>query len=176
MGDVVRIASEWSEPVSVCIRWPLPYDHAPNRFEVVGRYIAQVLIMERFIDFVLLDNGFSPRKLQRAKLATKIEEVRALIAKPELGLDEWDDLPDMMAKVAGHRNLFAHRMFERNAVPHHYAQGIPYEELTDPELHEQEWEAVEASEVCRQLAERTHYGPLNPGKHFGRTNPQRPGT
>lgn len=39
------------------IRWPIPYDHQPNRFEVVGRYIAQVLLMERFIDLSLLDDG-----------------------------------------------------------------------------------------------------------------------
>jgi hypothetical protein len=106
------------------------------------------------------------------KLATKIDHIRDLVERD--GLHEWSDLPDMMTKVARHRNLFAHRMFERNPVPIHYAQGIAYEERSAVELQDQEWEAFEASEVCRQLAERLHLAPLNPGVHFDRTNPVRP--
>lgn len=158
----------------VSVRWPIPYEHEPNRFEIVGRYIAQVLIMERFIDLILLDLGWSPRKLRKDKLATKIEYLREQIDRPDLGLGEWHDLPEMLTRVARHRNLFAHRMFERNPIPAHYAQGIPYEELSPEEFRDQEWEAFEASEICRQLAERTHLAPLNPGMHFGRRNPVRP--
>jgi hypothetical protein len=167
------LSSAHSETVVASIRWPLPYEHEPNRFEIVGRYIAQVLIMERFIDIVLLDLGASPRKLRRSKLATKIGELRAHIGNPDLELQEWHDLPDVLTRVARHRNLFAHRMFERNLVPTHYAQGIEYVQLSDEELRDQEWEAFFASEVCRQLAERTGLGTLNPGMHFGRTDPKR---
>jgi hypothetical protein len=152
------------------IRWPIPYLHAANDFEVVGRYIAQTVLMERFIDMILLDTGTSARRLKRAKLASKIEGVRAVIQRPELNLGEWQDLPEMMTKVARHRNLFAHRMMERGALPPHYGQGIPYRRLPDDELREQEQEAFVASEVCRQLCERLSHGPLNPDVHFGRSD------
>jgi hypothetical protein len=153
----------------------LPYDEddAPNLYEVVGRYIAQVIHMERFIDMALLDQGASPSELKRAKLARKIEDMAVLIERPELNLSEWHDLPQMMTRVARHRNLFAHRMLERSPSPSHYGQGLPYVTLSDDELHEQEWEAFEASEVCRQLLEALTLRRLNPGMHFGRTDPQR---
>ena len=154
--------------------WPIPYDHQPNRFEVVGRYIAQTIQMERFIDLILLDQEAKPRDLKRAKLGSKIEAVRSLIEHPEACLDEWHDLPDMMKKVAQNRNDFAHRMFDRGVLPRHYAPGIEYEELSVEELREQEREAFVATEVCRQLASRFLYGPLNPGMHFGRTEPKWP--
>lgn len=153
------------------IRWPIPYDPGPNGFEVVGRYIAQTVQMERFIDMILLGQGAKPRDIKRAKLSRKIEDVRAVVQRPELELTEWHDLPDMMEKVARNRNAFAHRMFERGAMPTHYGQGIPYESLSDEELREQEREAFAASEVCRQLLERFTLEPLNPGVRFGRTDP-----
>jgi hypothetical protein len=158
-------------PVMAMIRWPLPYDHHPNRFEVVGRYIAQTIQMERFIDLILLEHGAKPRRLKRAKLAAKIKDLRSLVERADLGLDEWGDLPDLMTKVARNRNDFAHRMFDRAVLPPHYRQGIQYEELTEEELREQEKEAFVATELCRQLASRILHGPLNPGVHFGRTDP-----
>ena len=104
-------------------------------------------------------------------LAGKIKKLRSVVDKPDLVLSEWDDLPDLMTKVANNRNAFAHRMLERGDVPTHYGQGIPYEKLSDDELHEQEREAFVASEVCRQLLERLTLAPLNPGVHFGRSEP-----
>lgn len=104
-------------------------------------------------------------------LADKIRKVRVVIDGPGLNLSEWDDLPDLMKKVADNRNAFAHRMFERGDMPTHYGQGIPYEKLSDEELHEQEREAFVASEVCRQLLERLTLAPLDPGRHFGRSDP-----
>lgn len=54
------------------IRWPIPYDHEPNGYEIVGRYITQTLFMERFVDMLLLDNGANPRRLIRKTLSDKI--------------------------------------------------------------------------------------------------------
>jgi hypothetical protein len=150
------------------IRWPLPYDHAPNDFEVVGRYIAQTIQMERFIDIILLHDGAQPRDLIRAKLSRKVEDVRLLIERAAGALDEWHDLLDLMLSVARHRNGFAHRMFERGALPSHYGQGVPYKVLSDEELRQQETEAFQASEACRQLVERLTLASLNSDVHFGR--------
>ena len=154
------------------IRWPIPYEHNPNGFEVVGRYIAQTILMERFSDLILLNQQLVTTDwLMSTTLAGKIKKLRSVVDKPDLDLSEWDDLPDLMTKVANNRNAFAHRMFERGDMPTHYGQGIPYEKLSDDELHEQEREAFVASEVCRQLLERLTLAPLNPGVHFGRSNP-----
>jgi len=108
----LKIRSESLEAVVAMINWPIPYAPGPNAFEVVGRYIAQTVQMERFIDMILLEQGAKPRDLKRAKLSRKIEDVRAVVQRPESELNEWSDLPDMMVKVAQNRNLFAHRMFE----------------------------------------------------------------
>lgn len=153
------------------IRWPIPYDPGPSSFEIVGRYIGQTVLMERFIDLILLEQGTKPHYLKRANLSRKIDDVRAVIERPELALNEWHDLPDMMLKVARNWNLFAHRMFERGAMPNHYGQSIPYESLSDEDLAAQEREAFMASEICRQLVARLTLTTLNPGRHFGRSDP-----
>lgn len=158
--------------VVVILRWPIPYEHNPNGFEVVGRYIAQTIQMERFIDMILLNQQLVTTDwLMRAALALKIKKVRSVVENRDLDLSEWNDLPDLMRKVADNRNAFAHRMFERGDMPTHYGQGIPYEKLSDNELREQEREAFVSSEVCRQLLERLTLAPLNPGVHFGRSEP-----
>lgn len=156
------------------IHWPIPYDHEPNDFEVVGRYVAQTIQMERFIDLILLDQEWKPRNLKRATLASKIDGVATLIEQDVSRCDTWSDLPDKMREVARNRNAFAHRMFERGALPMHYAQGLEYERLTDEELHEQERQAFMASELCRQLAGWFLYAPLNPGYSYCRTEPEWP--
>jgi len=46
---------------TITVDWPIPYDHRPNDFEVVGRHIAQTILMERYIDLILLNQGGSPR-------------------------------------------------------------------------------------------------------------------
>lgn len=153
------------------ISWPIPYNHDPNAFEIVGRYIAQTIVMERFVDIILLSHGTNPRRLLRTTLSDKIKALERLIERPELNLHEWSDLPGMMQKVACHRNAFAHRMMERGDLPPHYEQGLPYKALSDAELHEQEREAFIASEACRQLVERVVVAPLNPGMYFGRADP-----
>lgn len=167
----LEISSEPSEVVMARVYWPLPYDRdsPPNPFEIVGRYIAQTIVMERFIDFVLLDTGMDSAKLMKTRLSDKIRALADVIARPDLGLEEWRDLPVMMRKVSKHRNAFAHRMFERNDVPHHFTPTVEYVGLGDNELMAQVREAFEASEVCRQLAERLRLAPLNPGRHFGRS-------
>jgi hypothetical protein len=159
--------------VVAMIRWPIPYEHDPNEFEVVGRYIAQTILMERLIDMILLDQQLVTKDWlkKHARLADKIKKVRSVVNEPGLGLSEWSDLPDLMKRVADNRNAFAHRMFERGDMPTHYGQGIPYEKLSDGELHQQEREAFVASDVCRQLLERLTLAPLNPGLHFGRHDP-----
>lgn len=156
------------------IRWPIPYDHEPNRFEIVGRYIAQTIQMERFIDLILLNRGARPRVLKRTKLRAKIEDLRSIVERPDLGLEEWRDLPDLMGKVARNRNDFAHRMFDRSTYPRHYTSALDHEELTATELHKQEREAFVATELCRQLASRFLYGPLNPDVRFTRQDPKWP--
>lgn len=161
-------------PGAVVVHWPIPYDHEPNDFEVVGRYIAQTIQMERFIDLILLDQGWSPRKVKRAKLQPKIDAVEGYIEADARRREVWSDLPDKMRKVARNRNDFAHRMFERGALPVHYAQGLQYERLTDEELHEQEGEAFIASELCRQLAGWFLYAPLNDNYQYLRGDPVYP--
>ena len=152
--------------------WPIPYEHGPNGFEIVGRYIAQTIQMERFIDLILLNQQLVTTDWLVGKpLADKIKKVRSVVDNLDLDLSAWNDLPDLMKKVADNRNAFAHRMFERGDMPTHYGQGLPYERLSDDELHEQEREAFVASEVCRQLLERLTLAPLNPGKHFRRSDP-----
>lgn len=153
------------------VHWPLPYDGEPNEFEIVGRYIAQTLIMERFVDLILLKQGMKPRDLKRATLSAKIEELRELI-DADSELDDWRDIPDRMRGVAQNRNLFAHRLFERNETPLHYRQGLSYERLSGEELRAQEKEAFVVSELGRQLVSKILHGPLNPGVEFGRTEPE----
>ncbi len=160
--------------MAVVIHWPIPYDHQPNDFEVVGRYLAQTILMERFIDLILLHQGSKPRTLKRTKLATKISDLEALIGQDDLRRETWADLPDMMRAVARHRNAFAHRMFERGALPVHYAQGLKYERLSDDELLEQERDAFVASELCRQLVGWFLYAPLNDDYQYRRTEPEWP--
>ncbi len=173
-GHAVARACAWHDFCMVMITWPVPYNGEPNDFEIVGRYIAQTILMERFIDSVLLNHGTKPHDLMRMKLARKIEEVRDIISKPDSGVSEWSGLPDMMKKVAGNRNQFAHRMMQRGAIPSHYAQGLSYEALSVADLREQEREAFSASELCRQLADHYILSPLNEGKRFGRTDPTWP--
>lgn len=154
------------------IRWPLPYDHEPNGYEIVGRYITQTLFMERFVDMLLLANGANPQRLIRKTLSDKISEVGKLIDRPGSGLEEWHDLPEMMRKVAKNRNRFVHHTLSNSGhFPSHYGQGIPVEAVSNEQLREQEREAFMASEVCRQLLERFSLEPLNPGMHVGRRDP-----
>lgn len=150
------------------IRWPLPYEGSPNGFEVVGRYIGQVVTMERFVDMILLQHGAKPRALKRAKLNRKIDDLRVLLHRPELELDEWEDLPDKLTKVSRNRNRFAHRMFERGAMPSHYGQGIPYVPLSDEELRAEIAEAVEITDLCRRLLMLHVEAPLNPSLRYSR--------
>jgi hypothetical protein len=158
----------------VGIRWPVPWDGTPNDFEIVGRYLAQTILMERFVDMILLHDGVKPAVLKRTRLSNKIEQVGEIIARPDLDLREWDDLPDLMRKVTQHRNAFAHRLMERGALPPHYGQGIPYVRLTEEELGDQVREAFVASEVCRQLTERLTLASLYPGRRFRRRDPRWP--
>jgi hypothetical protein len=53
----VEVSSQPSEVVTVAIRWPVPWEGSPNAFELVGRYIAQTILLERFLDLILLDEG-----------------------------------------------------------------------------------------------------------------------
>jgi hypothetical protein len=156
------------------IRWPVPWDGAPNVFEIVGRYVAQTIQMERFVDMILLHEGVRPERLIKQTLAWKIERVGRVIAAPGRDLLEWSDLEERMAKVARNRNAFAHRLMERSPQPSHYGQGLPDVVLSDAELEDQVREAFTASELCRQLVERLLLTPLNPGHHFGRTEPSWP--
>lgn len=156
------------------VYWPIPYDHQPNAYEVIGRYIAQTVLMERFIDMILLNQDWSPRRLLRSKLARKIEGVQTVIEDASPRFDLWSDLPGKLTAVARNRNAFAHRMFERGPIPVHYAQGIEYEKLSDEELHEQERQAFVASELCRQVAAWLQKAPLNPGSEPHRSEPTWP--
>ena len=142
----------------------MPYDPSeePNGYEVLGRYVAQVLTMERFLDFILLIEQVKPRDLKRMYLAPKIEKVTALIRQPDQGLSAWDELPDKMTQVRQNRNLFAHRMFDRTVpLPAHFG-GELGEPLTMEELREQESEAVEVTYLVQSLYERMHYGADEP--------------
>ncbi len=152
----------------------MPWDGSPNSFEIVGRYIAQTIQMERFLDLILLDEGVQPKRLLREALGWKIKKVGEVVSTPERGLQAWSDLEDRMAKVAQNRNAFAHRIMERGDLPPHYRQGIPYVALSDDELDDQAREAFAATELCRQLVERLQLAPLNPGMHFGRREPDWP--
>lgn len=170
----MEVSSQPLEVVTVAIRWPLPWDGFPNAFEMVGRYIAQTILLERFLDLILLDQGVRPKRLLGETLAWKIKRAGEIIATPERDLQEWSDLEERMSAVARNRNAFAHRMMERGALPAHYGQSIPYIALADGELEEQAREAFAASELCRQVAERLRLSPLNPGIRFGRKEPSWP--
>jgi len=156
---------------TITVHWPIPYDHRPNDFEVVGRHIAQTILMERFIDLILLNQGWKPQNLKRTKLATKIDGIQDLIEQDAARSDTWSDLPEKMREVARNRNAFAHRMMERGAIPMHYAQGLEYDRLTDNELNDQNRQAFIASELCRQLAGWFLYPPLNPDYQYRRVEP-----
>ncbi|MDQ1699505.1 MAG: hypothetical protein QOG34_1368 [Frankiaceae bacterium] len=88
VGPITQFGIRAKLPRMVMIRWPIPYDPGANDLEIVGRYIAQTIMMERFIDMILLEQGSTPRELKRAKLSHKIEKVCALVERPELALDE----------------------------------------------------------------------------------------
>lgn len=133
-----------------------------------------MILLERFLDLILLDEGVQPKRLLQQTLAWKIKKVGEVISAPERGLQAWSDLEERVAKVARNRNGFAHRMMERGDLPHHYGQGIPYVTLSDDELDDQAREAFTATELCRQLLERLQLAPLNLGIHFGRREPDWP--
>lgn len=153
------------------IRWPLPYDGSPNAFEIMGRFLAQAIHMERLLDMALLDRQVSAKRLQDMTLSEKIKALRTLLSRNDLGLqDEWSDVPDMLERVRLHRNAFAHRFMERpEAEPSHYGDGIPYRPLSDDELHRQIAEAVEATEACRRLIGCLTLPSLNPDTAFTRS-------
>ncbi|MEP7192907.1 MAG: hypothetical protein ABI903_08600 [Actinomycetota bacterium] len=157
--------------MAMIIHWPIPYDHRPNDFEVVGRHIAQTILMERFIDLILLNQGWKPQNLKRTKLATKIDGIQDLIEQDAARRDTWADLPGRMREVARNSHAFAHRMFERDAIPMHYAQGLEYDPLTDNEPNDQNRRSFIASELCRQLAGWFLDPPLNSGYQHRRSSP-----
>jgi hypothetical protein len=74
---------------TITVHWPIPYDHRPNDFEVVGRHIAQTILMERFIDLILLNQGWKPQSLKRTKLARKIDGIQDLIEQDAARRDTW---------------------------------------------------------------------------------------
>jgi hypothetical protein len=156
---------------TITVTWPIQYDHTPNDFEVVGRYIAQTIVMGRFIDLILLNQGWKPQNLKRTKLATKIDGIRDLIEQDAARHDAWADLPEKMREVARNRNAFAHRLLSRSVIPTHYAQGLKDDRLTDKELNDQNRQAFIASELCRQLAGWFLDPPLNPGYQYRRVEP-----
>ena len=58
-------------PTVVVVHHPLPYD-SDNRYEAVGPFIAEVVIIERAFDLILVAQPqHQPRELIRMKLATK---------------------------------------------------------------------------------------------------------
>lgn len=155
---------------TVVVHLPLPHD-SDNRYEAVGRFIAQAVIIERTLDLILVAQPqHQPRELIRMKLALKIELISDLIRDPALDLGDFDDLPDKLTTVKGSRNLFAHRMLARGPVAH-FEQGLPYEIISEDEQHQQEAEAAEAYEICRLLHQRLIIDPLNPGMRTERPLP-----
>jgi len=155
---------------TVMVHHPLPHD-SENRYEAVGRFIAQVVIIERALDLILVAQPqHQPRELIRMKLARKIELISELISDPALDLGDFDDLPGKLTTVKGSRNLFAHRLFARGPRTH-FTQGLPYEIISEDEQRQQEAEAVEAYEICRLLHQRLIIDPMNPGMHTERLQP-----
>lgn len=154
----------------VSTRWPLPSDQACNDYELVGRYIAQTILMERFVDMALLIDGAKPRDLKRAKLSSKIGDLTAFLQRPDNGLqDEWQDVPGRLTAVARHRNLFAHRMMDRAHMPSHLTECWLYERLSNEDRRAQEVEAFDATEAMRGLYLCLSMPALNPGLRFTRT-------
>lgn len=174
LGFLAEVSNQTPETIckhanmaSVVVVHPFPHDSA-NRYEAVGRFIAQVVIIERALDLILVAQPqHQPRELIRMKLARKIELISELIRDPALDLGDFDDLPGKLTTVKGSRNLFAHRMLARGPIAH-FTQGLPYESISKDEQHQQEAEAVEAYEVCRLLHQRLILDPLNPGMHTER--------
>ncbi len=68
----------------------MPWDGSPNSFEIVGRYIAQTIQMERFLDLILLDEGVQPKRLLREALDLP-PHYRQGIPYVALSDDELDD-------------------------------------------------------------------------------------
>jgi hypothetical protein len=138
-------------------------DEPSNRYELIGRYIAQTINIEVVLDriiFVYLSESVSwPREqfwtrsvLGNMGLSRKVAVVADLIDAE--GFADFADLPTRLRKVVTYRNRLAHRMLlpDHEAGRGHVDQyGRKTEVLTAEEQERQRVETIAVHTACCEL-------------------------